>query len=57
MEMKFDIFMKLPNGKPLWVEAVDGFEKAKVKIQKLVQVSPGEYFIFDSRTGRILPVS
>jgi hypothetical protein len=57
MEMKFDIFLKLPDGKPLWVEAVDGFEKAKVKIQKLVQVSPGEYFIFDSRTGRILPVS
>jgi hypothetical protein len=55
--MKFDIFLRLPDGKPLWVEAVDGFEKAKVQIRELTQVSPGEYFIFDSRTGRILQVS
>lgn len=57
MEMKVDIFLRLPDGKPLWVEAVDGYEKAKMHIQKLVQVSPGEYFIFDSRTGQILRVS
>ena len=54
MEMKFDIFLRLPDGKPLWVEAVEGFEKAKMHIQKLAQVSPGEYFIFNSRTGQIL---
>jgi hypothetical protein len=54
MEMKFDIFLRLPDGKPLWVEAVEGYEKAKVHIQKLAQVSPGEYFIFNSKTGQIL---
>jgi hypothetical protein len=54
MEMKFDIFLRLPDGKPLWVEAVENYEKAKVHIQKLVQVSPGEYFIFNSKTGQIL---
>ena len=57
MEVKVDIFMRLPDGKPLWVEAVNGFENAKAHIQKLIQVSPGEYFIFDSRTGQILRVS
>jgi len=57
MEMKVDIFRRLPDGKPLWVEAVVGYEKAKVHIQELIQVSPGEYFIFDSRTGQILKVS
>jgi hypothetical protein len=53
MEVKVDIFLRLPDGKPLWVEAVEGYEKAKVHIQKLIQVSPGDYFIFDSRTGQI----
>lgn len=54
MEMKFDIFLRLPDGKPLWVEAVEGYEKAKVHVQELIQLSPGEYFIFNSRTGQIL---
>jgi hypothetical protein len=57
MEMKVDIFLRLPDGKPLWVEAVEGYDKAKLHIQTLLQVSPGEYFIFDSRTGQILKVS
>jgi hypothetical protein len=54
MEMKFDIFLRLPDGKPLWVEAVDEFEKAKLHIKKLTEISPGEYFIFNSKTGQIL---
>jgi len=57
MEIKVDIFLRLPDGKPLWVEAVEGYEKAKLQVQKLIQVSPGEYFIFDSRTGQISKVS
>jgi hypothetical protein len=54
VEIKFDIFLRLPDGKPLWVEAVEGYDKAQVQVQKLVQASPGEYFIFNSRTGQIL---
>lgn len=54
MEVKVDIFLRLPDGKPLWVEAVDGYEKAKLHIQKMAEVSPGEYFIFNSKTGQIL---
>jgi hypothetical protein len=57
MDMKFDIFLRMPDGKPLWVEAVDGFEKAKVHVHELLQASPGDYFIFDSKTGRILQAS
>jgi hypothetical protein len=53
MEVKVDIFLRLPDGKPLWVEAVEGYEKARLHVQKLIQASPGEYFIFDSRTGQI----
>ena len=53
MEKKFDIFLRLPNGKPLWVETVDGVEKAKVHIQQFIKQRPGEYFIFSSKTGHI----
>jgi len=56
METKLDIFLKLPDGKRLWVEAVEGLEKAKMQIQKLVEHSPGEYFIFNPRTGQLLHV-
>ena len=56
MEMKFDIFLRLPDGKPLWVEAVEELEKAKLHVQRMIEVSPGEYFIFNSRTGQILRV-
>ena len=56
METKLDIFLRLPDGKPLWVEAVEGFEKAKMQIQKLIEHSPGEYCIFNSKTGQILHV-
>lgn len=54
MDMKFDIFMKLPDGKPLWLEAVEGYEKAKRQMEKLTRITPGEYFLFDSRTGQVI---
>jgi len=54
METEFDIFLRLPDGKPLWVEAVEGYERAKVHIEKLAETSPGDYFIFNSRTGQIV---
>jgi hypothetical protein len=53
MEVKFDIFLELPDGNPLWLSAVEGFERAKREIQRRILDSPGEYFLFNSRTGEI----
>jgi hypothetical protein len=54
MDAKFDIFKKLPDGYPLWVKAVDGLEEARNQITRLAVSSPGEYFIYSARNGRIV---
>jgi hypothetical protein len=54
MDAKFDIFKKLPDGHPLWVKAVDGLEEAKNQLARLAMSSPGEYFIYCARNGRIV---
>jgi hypothetical protein len=55
MEEIFDIFRRLPDGDPLWVQAVDGFAQAESALRHLASTSSGDYFIFDSRTASILP--
>lgn len=52
MDVKFDIFQKLPDGQPVWVKAVEGLEEAKLQLNQIAQAIPGEYFIFDIRDGR-----
>jgi hypothetical protein len=51
IEMTLDIFRKLPDGQPMWIKAVDGFNEAKRQVSELAKLSPGDYFIFDTRTG------
>ena len=48
----FDIF-KVTSGGPLWLEAVQGLEKAKERMAHLALTSPGEYFIHSQEQGVI----
>ncbi len=52
MDVKFDIFQKLPDGQAIWIKAVEGFEEAKLQLTQIALAIPGEYFIFDIRDGR-----
>jgi hypothetical protein len=52
MDVKFDIFKKLPDGHPIWVKAVEGLEEAKLQLARTAAEFPGDYFIFDMRNGR-----
>ena len=54
MAANFDIFIKLPNGKPLWVKAVAGLDEAKLHIGRLATASPGQYFLLNIRNGSII---
>jgi hypothetical protein len=54
MEQKLDIFVRLPDGKPLWVESVVGYHKAKLALERLIQSTPGDYFLFNANTGEIV---
>jgi hypothetical protein len=54
MRAKFDIFKKLPDGTPLWVEAIDGLEEARTQLSRLAASSPGEYFIYSLQNRSIV---
>ena len=50
MGSTFDIF-KITSDGPLWVEAVQGLEKAKKRMAHLALTSPAEYFIHSQDNG------
>jgi len=50
MDSTFDIFKVTSDG-PLWVEAVQGLEKAKERMAHLALTSPDEYFIHSQEQG------
>ncbi len=54
MDLTFDIFRKLPDGKPVWVEAVEGLEEAKKRLTGLALISPEEYFIYSESKGIVV---
>jgi len=51
MKYKLEIFRSLPDGQFLWIKTVDGLEEAKSQLHSIAQREPGDYFIFDTRTG------
>jgi len=55
MKNTVDIFKRLPNGKMVWVRAVDGLEEAKLQLKRLAFINPGDYFIYDNRFGGVVP--
>ena len=55
MVPSLDIF-RIESGGVRWCEAAATFETAKARIQKLVLSSPGNYLIFDQKTGVRIPV-
>jgi hypothetical protein len=51
MNHKLDIFQKFPDGQVMWIEAVNNLDEAKIQLRKIVELNPGNYFIFDGRAG------
>jgi hypothetical protein len=50
----FDLFSKLPDGRPLWLESSENFEDAKERLQGLARIRPGSYFIYSEKTGEVI---
>ncbi len=55
MMAMFDIFMRLPDGQPVWIKAVNTLEQAEREVAQLAAKSPGDYFIFNVNSGQVLP--
>jgi hypothetical protein len=50
----FDIFKRLRNGRPLWITSVPGIEEARMRVDRLGLVAPGEYLIYSQQKGVIV---
>jgi hypothetical protein len=50
----FDIFATLPNGRPLWIGAVEGLDEARNRLRELAESRPGEYFIYSEQTCGVI---
>jgi hypothetical protein len=55
MDQKFDLFRRLPDGHPIWLRAVDGLTEAKKQLSELAKTEPGDYFLYNSPSGQIIP--
>ncbi len=53
MKVTYDIFRKLPGG-PIWIEAVQDLEHAKARLTNLIQARPGDYFVYDASSSKIV---
>ena len=54
MNQTFDIFKRLADGRPEWVEAVEGREEASTRMSCLASNSPAAYFIYSVADQRVV---
>jgi hypothetical protein len=54
MDSQFDIFRRLPDGKPMWMETFEVLDEAKMRLDRLALSYPGEYFIYSLKDGRVI---
>ncbi|HTZ49707.1 MAG TPA: hypothetical protein VMH20_19105 [Verrucomicrobiae bacterium] len=54
MTAKFDLFMRLPDGQPIWIKAVERLEEARKELAQMAERTPGNYFIFNASNGQLI---
>jgi hypothetical protein len=51
MGAKFDVFTRLPNGHPLWVDSFESLEEARALLKELARNAMAGYFIYSEERG------
>jgi hypothetical protein len=54
MNLTYDIFRKLPDGIPIWVEAVQTLELAHARLDGLIKSHPGDYVVYDLSRRQVI---
>jgi hypothetical protein len=52
--LSYDIFRRGAGGDHIWVEAARDLESAKSRIIELSAEKPGQYVVFNQRSGRMV---
>lgn len=50
----FEIFRGTPEKGGLWLESAIGLDRAIVSMNEFASVRPGEYFIFDTKSNKVV---
>lgn len=53
-DITYDIFKDDPVGSPLWIEAVQGLERAMNRMEELAAAEDCEYYLFCAQVGKIV---
>lgn len=53
-EPLFDIFSGKPDSNPLWLETVEGLDRARERMEQRAAQNPGSYFIFSTQAQAVL---
>ncbi len=56
MDTTFDIFARPPDGKPIWMESVEGLEKTNKRVRELTLIAPNDYVVYSEQSGSVEPV-
>jgi hypothetical protein len=51
MEPRFDIFARLPDGHPLWIQSCESLAEARKRLKQVARNALGDYFIYSEETG------
>jgi hypothetical protein len=51
MHPAFDIFIRLPDGHPVWMEAIENFEQARKRLRQVARNAVGDCFIYSEKKG------
>jgi len=50
----FDMFRNDALGSPVWIGVVGDLESARRRLSQLASAFPGEYFVFDPQSSKII---
>jgi len=53
MSLGYDIFRQMEDG-PLWIAQVTTLGEANAKLEILHQMTPGQYFLREAATGKVV---
>jgi hypothetical protein len=54
VQTNFDIYKRLRSGKPVWITSVPEIEEARVRVNRLEGIAPGEYLIYSEEKGLVV---
>lgn len=56
MKKTYDVFKRLPGG-PLWIQAVEGMDEARMLVTFLCSRDAGTYFVYDTSRAEVVAES